>query len=130
MILADTRHRLTRDDAQLAARILAHDSGEPLATFQTTGTDSRQKRDRKFCPRCGSPVLSVLAEAPEIVWIKAGTLDDKSWLAPAVEVWCASAQAWTRRLPRRPRLRRGPPGIALRATRPLMRALDAVSNRT
>jgi hypothetical protein len=28
MILADTRHRLTRDDAQLAARLLATESGE------------------------------------------------------------------------------------------------------
>ncbi|MDB4875423.1 MAG: hypothetical protein JWM41_1869 [Gemmatimonadetes bacterium] len=34
MILADTRHRLTRDDAQLAARILARDSGEELAQLE------------------------------------------------------------------------------------------------
>ncbi len=34
MILADTRHRLTRDDAQLAARILAHDSGDELAVLE------------------------------------------------------------------------------------------------
>jgi hypothetical protein len=39
MILADTRHRLTRDDAQLAARILAHDSGEQLATFESRLAD-------------------------------------------------------------------------------------------
>lgn len=34
MILADTRHRLTRDDAQLAARILARDSGEELSQLE------------------------------------------------------------------------------------------------
>jgi len=34
MILADTRHRLTRDDAQLAARILARDSGEELSLLE------------------------------------------------------------------------------------------------
>jgi hypothetical protein len=106
-----------------------HLEGEPLATFQTTGTDSGEHRARKFCPKCGSPVLSVLAEAPEIVWIKAGTLDDKSSLSPAMEVWCESAQDWTTRLPHRPHLRRGPPTIALRATRPVMRALDAVGPR-
>jgi len=39
MILADTRHRLTRDDAQLAARILAHDSGESLAGFEARIAD-------------------------------------------------------------------------------------------
>jgi hypothetical protein len=34
MILADTRHRLTRDDAQLAARLLASESGQDLATLE------------------------------------------------------------------------------------------------
>src|SRR3989442_533422 len=48
-----------------------HLEGEPLATFQTTGTDSREQRERKFCPQCGSPVLSILAEVPEIIWLKA-----------------------------------------------------------
>jgi hypothetical protein len=104
-----------------------HLEGEPLATFQTTGTDSREQRERKFCPQCGSPVLSILAEAPEIIWLKAGTLDDASWVSPAIEVWCESAQPWTDRLPRRPRLQRGPPDVALRATRPLKRALDSVT---
>jgi hypothetical protein len=39
MILADTRHHLTRDDAQLAARILARDSGDELAALETRLTD-------------------------------------------------------------------------------------------
>jgi hypothetical protein len=39
MILADTRHRLTRDDAQLAARLLARDSGEELATLESRLSD-------------------------------------------------------------------------------------------
>jgi hypothetical protein len=34
MILADTRHNLSRDDAQLATRILAHDSGEELGVLE------------------------------------------------------------------------------------------------
>jgi hypothetical protein len=39
MVLADTRHRLTRDDAQLAARLLARDSGEELAEIEARLTD-------------------------------------------------------------------------------------------
>jgi hypothetical protein len=39
MILADTRHRLTRDDAQLAARLLARESGENLEHLETRLTD-------------------------------------------------------------------------------------------
>jgi hypothetical protein len=103
--------------------------GEPLATFQTTGTDSHEQRARRFCPRCGSQVLSILAEAPEITWLKAGTLDDHSWLSPTMEVWTQSAQPWRQRLPRRPRLRRGPPTAALRAARPLLRVWNAIGSR-
>ena len=39
MILADTRHHLTRDDAQLAARILARDSGDELAALEAKIAD-------------------------------------------------------------------------------------------
>jgi hypothetical protein len=39
MILADTRHRLTRDDAQLAARILARDSGDELSQLESRVAD-------------------------------------------------------------------------------------------
>jgi hypothetical protein len=34
MILADTRHHLTRDDAQLVARLIARDSGEELSLVE------------------------------------------------------------------------------------------------
>src|SRR5262245_3988836 len=39
MILADTRYRLTRDDAQLAARLLATESGQELAVLEARLTD-------------------------------------------------------------------------------------------
>jgi hypothetical protein len=39
MILADTRHHLTRDDAQLAARILARDSGDELSQLEARIAD-------------------------------------------------------------------------------------------
>ncbi|WP_354697671.1 GFA family protein [Paraconexibacter sp. AEG42_29] len=98
--------------------------GDALATFNTTGTDSDEVRDRKFCSTCGSQVLSVLAEAPEITWLKAGTLDDTSWVTPTMQVWGESAQPWTKKLIRRPRIKRGPPTAALRLSRPLLKALD------
>jgi hypothetical protein len=31
---------------------------------------------------------------PDVTFIKAGTLDDTSWLAPSMEVYCDSAQPW------------------------------------
>lgn len=39
MILADTRHRLTRNDAQLAARLLAADSGESVEALEARLAD-------------------------------------------------------------------------------------------
>src|SRR3954453_3278992 len=39
MILADTRHHLTRDDAQLAARILARDAGDEVAELEARLTN-------------------------------------------------------------------------------------------
>ena len=39
MILADTRHQLTRDDAQLVARLIARDSGAELSQVEQTLSD-------------------------------------------------------------------------------------------
>ena len=47
-------------------------------------------------PTCGTPVFSGLSGGPLQV-IKAGTLDDPSWLKPALEIWTDSAQPWAPR---------------------------------
>ena len=65
-----------------------------LTVYQDTG-DSGQIVDRKFCPECGSPIVSEAVIAPDIAFIKGGTLDDTSWLDPKVNIYCASAQNWT-----------------------------------
>jgi hypothetical protein len=62
-------------------------------TFHDTG-DSGKAVDRRFCPECGSPIVSEVAVMPDIAFIKAGTLDETQWLAPTMEVYCASAQGW------------------------------------
>ena len=66
----------------------------PVKTFHDTG-DSGQRVDRNFCPECGSPIFSDVAVMPDIVFIKAGTLDDTTWLDPKMHVYCDSAQNWT-----------------------------------
>src|SRR6516162_5107644 len=65
-----------------------------LKTFNDTG-DSGQPVRRNFCPECGSPITSDVAIMPDITFIKAGTLDDTSWLDPKMHVYCDSAQRWT-----------------------------------
>ena len=66
----------------------------PTKTYITTGADTGETRERIFCPECGSPILSILAEASDIVFLKAGTLDDSSWLEPEMEVFTDSAHPW------------------------------------
>jgi hypothetical protein len=63
-----------------------------LTTYEDKG-DSGGRVSRSFCPRCGSPVLSDVSVAPALVFIKAGTLDDTSWVTPAVHMFTRSAMA-------------------------------------
>ena len=55
---------------------------------------SGNKVRRKFCPDCGSPIISMIAMAPDMYMIKAGTLDDKSWIKPTHQFWCSTKQPW------------------------------------
>jgi len=66
-----------------------------LRTFDDQGS-SGQTVHRRFCPNCGSPVVTDTprAEAQGVIVIKAGTLDDVSDLRPTTHYWCASAQPW------------------------------------
>jgi hypothetical protein len=63
---------------------------------------------RMFCARCGSPILSRVAATPTMDWIKAGTLDDTSWLQPQANIWWDSAQPWVQMSDEIPRLARNP----------------------
>jgi hypothetical protein len=67
--------------------------GDTLSSHTTVGTDSGTEVERRFCSACGSPIVSVPAAGP-LVFIKAGTLNDRSWLEPQIAVWCDSAQPW------------------------------------
>jgi hypothetical protein len=68
--------------------------GDSLSSVTTVGTDSNQPVDRRFCGACGSPIVSLAEAAPQLAFIKAGTLNDKSWFEPQMHVWCDSAQPW------------------------------------
>jgi len=82
--------------------------GDTLTSFSTTGEDHGGETERKFCSACGSPLFSIAAVAPELVFIKAGSLDDVSWFQPAVEAWTSSAQPWTPEFEGTAKLERGP----------------------
>src|SRR3954454_15014679 len=69
--------------------------GNTISSFVTIGEDHGGETERSFCSACGSPVFSIAAVLPEMAFIKAGSLDDASWLEPSVEAWTSSAQPWS-----------------------------------
>ena len=82
--------------------------GGTLASFSTTGEDHGGETQRYFCSNCGSPLYSVAAVLPDVAFIKAGSLDDASWLQPSVEAWTTSAQPWSPHFEGATHLDRGP----------------------
>lgn len=66
--------------------------GEP--TYYTSQSDSGQTVSRGFCSECGSGIFSKLSANPDIVGLKAASLDDPSWFRPAVDIYTDSAQPW------------------------------------
>jgi len=85
-----------------------HVSGDTLASVTTVGEAHGGESKRNFCSACGSPIYTDSAAAPGIAIVKAGTLDDRSWLEPQLEVWGRSAQPWVAEAEGRPRLPMAP----------------------
>ena len=56
--------------------------------------DSGKDVVRRFCPNCGSTILSEPQGLPGVSIIRAGTLDNPSWVKPQMEIYCDSAQPW------------------------------------
>ena len=52
-----------------------------MTTYVDTG-DSGSTLDRSFCGRCGSGITSEHSVMDTITVLKAGTLDDTSWVNP------------------------------------------------
>ena len=66
-----------------------------LKTFEDRGT-SGQPVYRRFCPKCGSPVLTdtPAAKAQGLIFIKGGTADEAQQLQPSTHYWTERAHAW------------------------------------
>ena len=71
-----------------------HVEGESLKQFDTQGEDRGGPAHPPIGANSGAPLFSILGDAEDIVWIKAGTLNDASWLEPELEAWTTSSQPW------------------------------------
>jgi hypothetical protein len=63
---------------------------EPRRLLRTA--DSGRVNTRLVCPQCGSWICGLPRDGA--VRVRAGTLDDTSWLRPTRHIWTRSKQPW------------------------------------
>jgi hypothetical protein len=69
-------------------------TGASHATYEDRAGASGKPFYRTFCSRCGSPISGRGEAYQGLIFIKAGTLDDPSWIKPSAHIWCAEKQPW------------------------------------
>ncbi len=62
-----------------------------LQTFQITASSGRDKT----CAFCGNCGVRIYNRTSALMSVKAGTLDDTTWLNPDAHYWTRSKQRWT-----------------------------------
>ena len=74
----------------------------PAAALTITGDvkqydgvgDSGKATHRRFCPDCGASISLSADIMDGVVMLPIGTLDDPSWVKPAMQIYCEAAQPW------------------------------------
>lgn len=72
-------------------------------------SDAGSRVGRHFCGQCGTPLFGESAAFPEIIGIRAGSLDDPGRFRPGAHMWVSSAQPWHGIDPALPRFEKNPP---------------------
>ena len=80
-------------------------------TSITRYEDAKTKTARSFCASCGTPIFSE-PQGGAIWVVKAGTLDDPSWLKLGGNVYTKSAQPWAHIDPNLVQFEKMPPGAS------------------
>jgi hypothetical protein len=56
--------------------------------------DSGNRMHRRFCPTCGVHLFSEAESRAHLIFVRAGTLDDRERARPVAVIWTAQAPAW------------------------------------
>jgi hypothetical protein len=84
-----------------------HVEGE-LRDYVSTA-DSGNTMHRRFCPTCGTQMFSVAEARPHLIFVRAGTLDDREIARPAATIWTSQAPSWASIDAALPTIERQPP---------------------
>ncbi|MEN9314322.1 MAG: hypothetical protein RIS35_715 [Pseudomonadota bacterium] len=94
---SDCRHA-SGTAASINARVPA--SGFRIVSGRTRifgkAADSGRMLHRHFCGDCGSPIYSQHADGPDLLILKAGSLDRQQGMQLAANIWVRSAPPWAR----------------------------------
>ena len=91
----------------------------PAASVKLTGevrgydrpADSGNMVTRAFCPVCGAPVFSRNASMPDLIFLRASSLDDLEVFQPQMHVFTMRAASWDGPGAGLPAFERMPPGM-------------------
>lgn len=89
----------------------------PRACLVVTGQPAQYERpadsgnvvSRAFCGRCGSALYSTNSGAPDLVFLRASSLDDPEQFTPAMIVYASRAPSWAHLDARLPAFSEMPP---------------------
>ncbi len=106
----------------LACGNAAVNAAFPSTAVTLTGTtndhisiaDSGTEMHRRFCPACGVHLTAAAATRPEIIMIRAGTLDDPGIVTPTAAIWMDSAPRWACLDPSLEQIARQPPPVRIK----------------
>lgn len=71
--------------------------------------DSGNLVTRAFCPTCGAPVYSTNSSSPELIFLRASSLDDPEVFKPQLVVYASRAPSWDHMDAALPRFAQMPP---------------------
>jgi len=80
--------------AAVAESSLSFTAAEPSRFTWTS--DAGTERYGLFCASCGGRIANGQTPSIGVYSLRAGTLDDTSWVRPAGHIWMRSAQRWFR----------------------------------
>ena len=81
-------------------------------TDYVSTADSGNRMHRRFCPVCGTHLFSGSESRPQLVFIRAGALDDPEIVQPSSTIWVKSAPSWACIHPNLPKVDGQPAPIA------------------
>ena len=76
--------------------------------YYESQADSGKAVNRGFCPNCGSQLFSKLEMMPNLLGLRAGSLDDPAQYRPQMDIFTDSAAHWAPMNPALPKFPKAP----------------------